>query len=1461
MQRHSTTNIRQLETGIRHSLCIVHYALCIAVAMATASSHGAIFLKEDATGTGDGSSWTDAFTTWDNAMAAMRAIGNTGDATLYIAKGIYPASSSTLSADGATSITNANFAIHGGCRADFDGDLVRDPQTYQTLVTSHTKAGVIGAYWKRVTPDDGGYGVTTETVKVDGANFKLVGSDCRLQFPDFAGAHDTFQISSTGGSIPVFIGKGASGVLDGIRFVCCNRGGNRSGIIQIGGGVGDVTISNCVFAASNPQGGVFNDSGSGSTGVRTVVDCKILFNQTSYGAIGVTAKFGNAQIRNCAFVGNLQLNGYSMALVTINADANNTLDWIAEDCVFTRNLTSYNGNLGTQIIAASGGFRRMVITNNYMATSSSSFPCLISLRNNRYVGSGLLMDSLVADNTVVCRPASGTVGVLVSGHTTDRNSEPSVVNTIFRDNAILAPENTVAAANSCALGIVGNNAFATRSTWMTVEGCTFVSNRVEVANLAEDAKAVRSRGLLSYDDNSYRVQHGLANCTFFGPAEEGLFDVVQYGNQAKLLNVVNCVFALDDPDAIAAPFLSDSPSSLMVHDCAIQNWFPAFQPADFGALDGVKPDPLPFESVYEGPGDGHALRPASSTPGIRETCDIATNKPVVVDAQLYQTLSFAFRTREDGAVWEKLIPSAPGAIPTSPEPALDPLGAPRAFGTTTAGALQALTPMAETGSSLTIRRTPFTGGTLSHPFNQSAATGAPFAPVTAIPSAGGGFLGWLDEAGNPFSAANPLELTAPASNLVLTASFGTAAVRLTFSLDNRGTFDVCGLATTSLVCSAGVAFPEIPAFSANDGYVFVTWGELPTTVPQDDATYTARIVSKDLRRIYAAPDGSGDGTSWAQASGLAEAYEDAASYRGEVWLKEGVYTLASPLALRSNVSIVGGFAGNETAAAAANPDAHPTIISGNTSGGLYWKPNGADPGAGNRTAVWENGAFNPPNPSWADNYWQPASPSSANDAPYAFTEGINGMATNSSFRGVTFTGFSRAAIYSPSGAADGLEIEQCRFLANGTEASTSYSTIQIENSPFALRDCDFIGNFRVVRQILSTRPFTNEVVDCRFLDNVGGGFSTTISTNASFTVDRCIFARNYSAGTAPILALNSTWHFGLARFDDCAVVSNRIARGASSLFSFSCANNTTGINDYFGRPCLEFNRCEVSDNIANGTRALCFYFTGRYASFPVRDCHFARNVHAGITGQSDNSCGLLLYDGGYGLLTFVNCLVEHNSVASASNGAGLVTANNPFSRSALIGCTFADNTVTAPDPGNAADVNIVSDNAIGGHYIVNTVFNETVGGQKPVKGCSPSHIILWNTFTCGQGTNTMGEATISVQNHSSDDPQILRRSRKGPNGLFGRPVSAASPAAADALAVQRGNDGNYYVYRPWVTGNNAKPWIALEIGERTQAQSEALGLDPAAPSIPDAWGRPRIASGYSCGHVDAAPPRTMLILR
>jgi hypothetical protein len=1441
-----------------------------AVSFTTYSTGLHFFLNEDATGACDGSSWTDAFTSWSDALAAVRASGNAGLVTLHIAKGIYNAPSTyPIDSNFPTAITNAQFAIYGGCRAAYHGDLERDPETYQTFVTTAQKANVLSAYWKRIEPTEDGYGYTDTPVSDGNSNFTIIDAEGRLRIPAFTGAHDTFTSSHMAGYIPVFIGAGAGGTIDGLRFICCSRDSSRNGIIRVEKGAGDVDITNCVFVASNPQGGCIVDNGGRTSGVRRVTDCKFLFNRVSWGTVGVTS-LGGTIVRDCLFLGTVQTTDNAMTLFSVSQgaaidNAADGADRTAEDCVFTRNFTSYL-KPGDTMIANGGVLRRCVITNNWFATRQASATILVNLGAAKNFGTGMMEDCLIADNTALTIPTSGSKSIFVAGYNKDRNSTPAIVNTVFRDNAFLAPSNTVSAQTTCAFGIVGNRAIEKSSTWMTVQGCTFISNRVEVSNLAEGATALRSRGLFSYNEASSRTAFGFANCTFFGPAEEGLYDVVQSGPHTDPLNIVNCVFALDNPNAVADPFLSDVPGTINLHGCAVQNWYDNLRPTDFGAVTALKIDPLPLVAVAKGPGDGFVLRPAAWTPGLRETCDVATNAPPANTGYAFYAPSYSFRL--PGGEWQRLLPQTSATDSNVKSPDADSLGTTRAFGSYTAGAVQSLTPAAETGSTLTLRRDPFAGGTLSVPFVQSAAPGDAYTPVTAIPASGGGFNGWLDENGDLFSAANPLSLVAAQTNITLTASFGTAAVYVIFDLGPYGTFDENGESTISVVARAEMPFPEIPAFTILAGHHFAAWSPaIPATVPAGGATYTATVVSTELRRFHVAPDGTGDGSSWANAANLADAYTDAASYRGELWLKEGVYTVATPIPLRSNVAVVGGFAGGETSADAADPAAHPVVINGNVSGGLYWKPNGTDPGVGNRTPVWENGVFNEPNPGWADDYWQPASPNAAADATYAFEDSLGGGATNVLFRGVTFTGFSRSAIYSISRASDGISIENCRFLANGTGASTSYSTLYFDDASLSVRDCDFIGNFRGLRFTIESRLLTNAVANCRFLDNVFGAMSVTLATNGTFDIASCQFLRNYSgtynnSDNAPALRVQSSYRFGLAHVTDCVIASNIVSSSGGGCAVVTV--NTADPANYAALPSLAFERCDFTDNIGRKTRGTALMLSNRYGSLQFRDCNFLRNVLAEPQGGTP-PVGGIVYDDTYAVSTFVNCLFEKNTAYAKDKAGVFLVHAGDYRRGALINCTFADNDITAEDPLNAADFRVGKGNGIGAFKVVNCVFDESASGHYPIRCDVGAKIDLWDVFTRGQTTNTMGAATFGLVNGYGpidSDPRLQKRSKPGPGGRIGRTVSGSSPASRGGLLVQLADNGNYFVHCPWLTAANAKPWCAPSVTDLTLSAGAALGLDPASASIPDAWGQARPAGKpIAAGHLNAARAETMIILQ
>lgn len=1407
----------------------------------------AIFLKADAAGAGDGTSWTDAFTSWSNAVVAVRAAGSEVPVTLYVAAGVYTTpSTEPVSAVFPTVFTNASFAVLGGCRAAYDGDVARDTEAHHTILTTASESNIRGAYWKRRVPDLAAYAHRDADVTDGGGKFTVLDAGGRLRFPDFTGDHDIFICSATGGNNPIHIARGASGVIDGLRIVGCGRASNRSGELSVAAGAGDVLITNCVFAGCYIQSGAIRDEGGTANGRRTTIaDCKFLFNQFAWGNAGVYSS-GNTTVRDCLFLGNSQdfaHNGDSLCPLKLSENG-----CIAEDCVLARNYQCIDSSSLASLASGPAIFRRLVVTNNVNLSKSAVANPMIGLRAKNGA-SGMLVDSLVADNIVQSMPSSGSVAVLVTGHATDNNTSASIIDTIFRGNAVIAASNNLA-ASSCAFGIVGNSSCETKGAWTTLEGCTFVSNRAAIANAPAGASPVLSRGVLSYSSASSSIQYGLANCTFLGPVADGVFDIAQYGVNTLPVNVVNCLFALDDPNAVAAPFSWTDASTAFVRDCAVQNWYPVFSPEGYGALTGVKYDPIPLAAAPTGVGGGSALRPAARTPGIRQTCDVATNAPASAPV-------FSFRTRDVGAEWQPLVPNAPAAAVADRVPCRDALGVARAFGATTIGAVQAMTDVAENGSTLTLRRDPFSGGTLSPPFVQAVADGNGFAPVTATPAAGAEFLGWIDAGGDVRSSDNPLALSAAGEDMVLTASFGTAEVTLTFDLGPFATFDASGSSTCAVTLHAGAPFPAIPAFTVRSGYVLVRWPDFPATVPYENARYEAKIVSTSVRRFYAAPGGTGDGSSWQSPAGLAAACEEAGAYRGEVWLKEGVYVLSESLPLRANVAIVGGFAGGEASAAAANPEAHPTIIAGCPPGNLYWKPNGNDPGMGLRPAVWTGGAFNAPNPGFADKYWLPASATAASDQPYAFAAGTGNVITNASVSGVVFTGFRLGAVSLLGAVGDGFEMERCRFIANGTAANADHAALVARETAFALRGCDFIGNYRNLTFNLSGRPYTNVVEDCRITDSANAGISCSISTNGSFEIARCLFARNYGDTRPPVLDLSSQSHFGLAHFDDCTFVSNRVDNQGKAILNFNCSNRTTGGREYYGTPCLEFRRCDFTDNFGRGSGALVVNMAGRYASIPFHDCVFARNLIDKTNGATS-----LVQNDSYMLPTFVNCLFESNSVSSSSDAGLYLLQHNNYRRSAFIGCTFIGNSVTGADLSRAADIRIMTgDNGVA-HTIANCVFDERASGHWPIRADAKVTLRIWGVFTAWQTTSDLGEAALDVHGHSPDDPRIAKRAMSGPDGRPGRPLSSASRARI-GVGVQQGSDGNYYIYRDWLTGNDPKFWSAQpDAADATIAQGAGLGLDPAGTWMPDAWGQPRPCSRpVCCGHVNALADATFLILK
>lgn len=108
---------------------------------------------------------------------------------------------------------------------------------------------------------------------------------------------------------------------------------------------------------------------------------------------------------------------------------------------------------------------------------------------------------------------------------------------------------------------------------------------------------------------------------------------------------------------------------------------------------------------------------------------------------------------------------------------------------------------------------------------------------------------------------------------------------------------------------------------------------------------TVSVISAQAttRYVKTSSSGSGNGSSWANASADLQAMINASSSGDEVWVATGVYyptrnhlgntnpanARTKTFLLKAGVDIYGGFAGNETSKAARNIYANPTTLSGN----------------------------------------------------------------------------------------------------------------------------------------------------------------------------------------------------------------------------------------------------------------------------------------------------------------------------------------------------------------------------------------------------------------------------------------------------------------------------------------------------------------------------------------------------
>jgi len=493
---------------------------------------------------------------------------------------------------------------------------------------------------------------------------------------------------------------------------------------------------------------------------------------------------------------------------------------------------------------------------------------------------------------------------------------------------------------------------------------------------------------------------------------------------------------------------------------------------------------------------------------------------------------------------------------------------------------------------------------------------------------------------------------------------------------------------------------------------------------------------------YVKPGGTGDGSSWATASGDLQAVINASAAGNEIWVAAGTYkptrkadavatvTLNdryNAFVLKKDVSIYGGFTGTETLKTQRNFNTNVTILSGNlgdetvdtdnayhvviASGDLgtakldgFTVAKGYTSGTGTTGGITVNGYVIPPSRSpGIINYY-----SSATYENLIIRDNVNGSTDQSAGAIYIFYG---SPIYN-----------KVKFINNKTLA-TSGGAIFI---------------FSAVAT--PSKPVFTEV---EFIDNEGSsGGALAISTAGAPVFTKCRFEGNKSVTTTGgAILMNSA--SASATFNDCTFTDNSALTNGGAIYN---ALATT----------INISNSTFNDNTAGGSGGAVYFTAG---TINITESSF--------TANKANSSGAI-YLGTSTLPSVLNNLTFLNNEATTTAGALYLNANSPQ----MNNNKFAGNKATTSGgaiylfgvPGNLASPVLIN------NLFYNNEAAGSIGGGAIYVSTNAAPIIHNSTFYANKAVASGGAIYLSTSGQATVYNSILYKNQ------------AADAATVDFLA-------------------------------------------------------------------------------
>ncbi len=1374
----------------------------LAMLSITAAADG-VYLRAGAQDGGDGLSWESAFN--DLGVAVEEAVKSENE-TLYISEGVYQIAAQIA-------VTNG-LSIMGGYSSD---GSVRDTEVYQTIFTGDT---ALNDTWAHVVPKLGEYALE-ETL----TELPVIADGKFSPPPAYTDKYDCYVARKPSGdsnaSAGLMLLAGTSLTVDGVWFI----GFDGQAIASASGAKG--VVNDCRFYACTANGGGVAAAANSSSFVYSDCSFRYLAQKGSSYQAATGFYFGThaaPKLVNCDFE---SIVGPNAIKCEYNASPNSMSYLTMTRCVLLSSHGSDDWGFGSALGLrgnTSPSISDSIFTNNLTMSTAANAATVFNLHTSS------LLRCLFEGNRLECKAAASESYILIGSNFSYAGTY-RIYSCVFRENVVAA----ISPASSA----------STDTAMLAILGCGNLSGNIIIANSQFEDNAIEAPtdgmqylkatgvGNMNLGSGSQGVLTTIVNCTFLGSPTEDAYEVIQYGlSVANNTTLLNCLFMNKYGDA-ARPLWAQCAGKTDIQSCTMQGVTSA---PDGMTYNGLKSSSVLFEECGDRLG---FVRPAVRVDAITDCVNVYTNSASSVGI-VYKN---AAGERINVTPTLYVVNNYGGTY-------CDAFNNTRPADGFRRGAVQVLSEAAETQCAITVSCEPASGGTVdlaaqNVPAEETVPT------ITATPADGCEFIGWYLADNTCLSTSTTLSDYVALTDTNIVAKFTTPAVTLTFDLGKYGSF-AGGDSTYTVSLSSGTTFPSLPVYGETEGWYIYGWEPaLPDLVPEASTTYSVKAVEKRVRIVYAVPNGEGvgrkDGSSWDHATDdLAAAYANAGIYKGEVWLKEGLYHLgdkSSSIRLIPNVTIRGGFRGIEGETAAdARPREYRTVITGDINGDDYWKPNGATPAdtAAYKIFQGERGTtFNTPNPDLADNYWM-WNGSSSDNASEAFFATSDASFTNSAIVGITFTGFTSYAVsYTYSTATTGIpEIRSCDFLGGGHGINVGFQ-VKIEDCSFVgLRDAIYAGT-------------TVEISGSRFdrcYDENGNsehrGSCLDLRGGAAYINDT-IFYGNYATGKGwrnAVLVWNGS---STCVLSNCVIEANN----CNDAFSLLAADSSNARYKIYDTLFLNNRSYHYSLETAQPWPGNCLAKIG--GNTIIQNTSFISNSMAISSAVPDGyRFGNILRNTGN--VQLLNCTLLDNTTTDEGTGrtycnaatiapaAPFVMAYTTIDGSELVGDTVAE---IYTDNKDIAIVNSLIESERRALEVASTETIVPTIYASAIKGFDAS------VFTLGADDVITGLTTSKIT--------FSPRKVVTANGAVHKGLPASSPLVNSGEKVYLAPDGNLYIYDE-IT-NPDKPWRKLS--DKTSYSATITGLSKDAPYISDAVYAKRTHRRNSPGSVNATPGRTLLKLQ